>query len=80
GVTGRPGTVAEVTGVAELRAHPDVLVVDIAARKGSVVRAARDNWDRLGMVAVTAEDTAKAVLLCEELVATRLTVRMEGDR
>ncbi|MGJ3561619.1 hypothetical protein ACR6C2_38575 [Streptomyces sp. INA 01156] len=44
-----------------------------------MVRETRDNWDRLGMVAVTAPDTDEAVRLCEELVATRLTVRMEGD-
>ncbi|WP_405871401.1 ATP-grasp domain-containing protein [Streptomyces sp. NBC_00005] len=79
GLIGRPGTVAEVTGVEELRARPDVLAVDIAARKGSVVRAAQDNWDRLGLLAVTAPDTDKAVLLCEELAATGLTVRMEGE-
>lgn len=68
-----------MTGVEELRARPDVLAVDIAARKGSVVRAAQDNWDRLGLLAVTAPDTDKAVLLCEELAATGLTVRMEGE-
>ena len=79
GLLGRPGTVAEVIGAEQLRTHPDVLAVDIAARKGTVLRAARDNWDRLGLVAVTAPDTGKAVLLCEELVATRLTVRMEGE-
>ncbi|MFJ3422114.1 ATP-grasp domain-containing protein [Streptomyces sp. NPDC086082] len=79
GLLGRPGTVAEITGAEELRAHPDVLAVDIAARKGSVLRAARDNWDRLGLIAVTGPDTDKAVLLCEELVATGLTVRMEGE-
>ena len=79
GLIGRPGTVAEITGAEELRAHPDVLAVDIAARKGSVLRAARDNWDRLGLIAVTAPDTDKAVLLCEELAATGLTVRMETE-
>ncbi|MFF5307552.1 ATP-grasp domain-containing protein [Streptomyces sp. NPDC013161] len=79
GLIGRPGTVAEITGAEELRAHPDVLAVDIAARKGSVLRAARDNWDRLGLIAVTAPTTDKAVLLCEELAATGLTVRMETE-
>ncbi|MFD5496349.1 ATP-grasp domain-containing protein [Streptomyces sp. NPDC001812] len=79
GILARPGRVAAVEGVEELRLHPAVLAVDIAARPGSVVRETRDNWDRLGMVAVTAPDTDEAVRLCEELVATRLTVRMEGD-
>jgi biotin carboxylase len=79
GLLGRPGTVAEVSGVEELRAHPDVLAVDIAARPGTVLRATQDNWDRLGLVAVTAPDTDKAVLLCEELVAGGLTVRMEDE-
>ncbi|WP_198035149.1 ATP-grasp domain-containing protein [Streptacidiphilus rugosus] len=79
GVIGREGTVREVEGVTELRAHPDVIALDLAARPGTVVPATRDNWDRLGMLAVTAADTDKAVLLCEELLATRLTIRMEGE-
>lgn len=79
GVIGRPGRVAEIGGVDELRAHPSVLAFDLAARSGSVIRPVQDNWDRLGLLAVTAPDTDEAVRLCEELIATVLTVTMEGD-
>ncbi|WP_199536827.1 ATP-grasp domain-containing protein [Spongiactinospora gelatinilytica] len=79
GLVGRPGRIAAVEGVEELRKHPDVLAVDVSARPGAVVRRMRDNWDRLGLVAVAASDTDKAVRLCEELIET-VTVRMEGDR
>ncbi|MFE9255792.1 ATP-grasp domain-containing protein [Streptomyces sp. NPDC006879] len=79
GLTAAPGKVVSVEGVEELRAHPAVLAVDLAARAGSRVRPMQDNWDRLGLLAVTASDTDKAVLLCEELLATRLTVRMDKD-
>ncbi|MBW5484679.1 ATP-grasp domain-containing protein [Streptomyces bambusae] len=71
-----PGTVEAVEGAAQLRAHKAVLAVDLAARPGSVVRRTRDNWDRLGLVAVTASDTDEAVRLCEELVATHLVIRV----
>ncbi|GAA2149077.1 hypothetical protein GCM10009760_41880 [Kitasatospora kazusensis] len=79
GVIGRPGQVAEIGGVEELRAHPSVLALDLAASAGSVIRPVQDNWDRLGLLAVTAPDTDAAVRLCEELLATVLTVRMEGE-
>ncbi|MER5641337.1 ATP-grasp domain-containing protein [Kitasatospora sp. NPDC002227] len=79
GVLSRPGRVAEISGVEELRAHPAVLAFDLAARAGSVIRAAEDNWDRLGLLAVTAPDTDEAVRLCEELVGTVLTIRLEGE-
>ncbi|MZD06700.1 ATP-grasp domain-containing protein, partial [Streptomyces sp. SID5785] len=78
-VADRPGVVERIEGVDALRAHPAVHAVDISVHEGSVVRAAQDNWDRLGLVTVTASDTDKAVLLCEELTATRLTVRMAGE-
>ncbi|MEV6209048.1 ATP-grasp domain-containing protein [Kitasatospora sp. NPDC051914] len=79
GVIGRPGRVAEITGVDELRTHPAVLAFDLAARVGSVIRPIQDNWDRLGLLAVTAPDTDAAVLLCEQLRDTVLTVRMEDE-
>ncbi|MDH6577347.1 ATP-grasp domain-containing protein [Kitasatospora sp. MAP5-34] len=81
GVIAPPGRVAEIGGVDELRAHPAVLAFDLAARSGSVIRPMEDNWDRLGLLAVTAPDTDAAVRLCEELIDTVLTVRMEdGSR
>ncbi|WP_441246982.1 ATP-grasp domain-containing protein [Kitasatospora sp. McL0602] len=79
GVVSRPGQIAEIGGVDELRAHPGVLAFDLAARPGSVIRPMQDNWDRLGLLAVTAPDTDAAVRLCEELIDTVLKVRMEGE-
>ncbi|MFD8599631.1 ATP-grasp domain-containing protein [Kitasatospora sp. NPDC059646] len=77
GIVGRPGRVAEITGADELRAHPAVLALDLAARPGSVIRPIQDNWDRLGLLAVSAADTDAAVALCEELLRDGLTVRIE---
>ncbi|MGW6391719.1 ATP-grasp domain-containing protein [Streptomyces sp. NPDC055103] len=79
GIVGRPGRVAAITGVDELRAHPSVLALDLAARPGSVIRPIQDNWDRLGLLAVTARDTDAAVALCEHLLDTVLTVRIEDE-
>ncbi|GFH35739.1 ATP-grasp domain-containing protein [Streptomyces pacificus] len=77
GIVGRPGRVAAITGADELRAHPSVLALDLAARPGSVIRPIQDNWDRLGLLAVTAAGTDEAVVLCEKLLATVLTVSIE---
>ncbi|RSS81026.1 ATP-grasp domain-containing protein [Streptomyces sp. WAC06614] len=75
-VLAAPGTVEAIEGAERLRAHPSVLALDLSARPGSVVHATRDNWDRLGLLAVTAPDTDTAVELCEHLTATRLTIRV----
>ncbi|MEV0963734.1 ATP-grasp domain-containing protein [Streptomyces sp. NPDC049910] len=79
GIVGRPGRVAAITGADELRAHPSVLALDLAARPGAVIRPIQDNWDRLGLLAVTAAGTDEAVGLCEELLATVLTVSIEDE-
>ncbi|MET9102237.1 ATP-grasp domain-containing protein [Streptomyces antibioticus] len=79
GILGRPGRVTAITGADELRAHPSVLALDLAARTGSVIRPIQDNWDRLGLLAVTAPDTDTAVALCEELLDTVLTVSIEDE-
>ncbi len=71
-----PGRVEGIEGIEELRAHPAVLAVDLAAHDGAIVRPMQDNWDRLGLVAVTAEDTDAAVKLCEDLVATAVAFHM----
>ncbi|MEU0334063.1 ATP-grasp domain-containing protein [Streptomyces sp. NPDC006193] len=62
-----PGTVTAVSGVEEIAARPDVLAAQVSVRPGDTVRPLRDNWDRLGFVAVRAEDTDAAVALCERL-------------
>jgi biotin carboxylase len=77
-VTGRPGDLVEsVDGVAEARALGDVLAVRISARPGDTVRPLRDNWDRLGLVAVTGKDTTAAIRRGAELVGTVLKVRLK---
>ncbi|MER7572658.1 ATP-grasp domain-containing protein [Streptomyces sp. NPDC126514] len=77
-VTGRPGDLVEsVDGVAEARALADVLAVRVSARPGDTVRPLRDNWDRLGLVAVTGKDTTAAIRRGAELVGTVLKVRLK---
>jgi biotin carboxylase len=76
-VTCEPGTVTAVSGVEEVAAHPDVLAARITARPGDRVRPLRDNWDRLGFVAVRAGDTDAAVALCERLIGD---IQIDTDR
>ncbi|MET9444918.1 ATP-grasp domain-containing protein [Streptomyces sp. NPDC006610] len=77
-LVGRPGDVVEsVEGVAEAEALPDVLAVRVGARPGETVRPLRDNWDRLGLVAVTGEDTAAAVRRGAELIGGVVKVRVK---
>ncbi len=45
-----------------------MLDVRITASPGDRVRALRDNWDRLGLVAVTGADTTAAIRRGAELV------------
>ncbi|KUN06006.1 carboxylase [Streptomyces yokosukanensis] len=78
-VVGRPGDVVDaVDGVAEAQALADVLAVRISARPGETVRPLRDNWDRLGLVAVTGEDTTAAIRRGAELVGAVVKVRLTG--
>ncbi|MGW0599374.1 ATP-grasp domain-containing protein [Streptomyces sp. NPDC002776] len=77
-VIGRPGDLVEsVDGVAEAQALADVLAVRVSARPGQTVRPLRDNWDRLGLVAVTGEDTTAAIRRGAELIGTVLKVRLK---
>ncbi|MER6671780.1 ATP-grasp domain-containing protein [Streptomyces sp. NPDC000983] len=77
-VVGRPGdVVASVDGESEARALPEVLAVRISAAPGETVRPLRDNWDRLGLVAVSGADTTDAVRRGAEIVGTVLKVRVE---
>lgn len=76
-IVGAPGRVSSVEGVEEARAREGVLDVRISAHPGDVVRPVRDNWDRLGMVAVTGADTAAAVQrgidLIQDVIAIQVT-------
>ncbi|MDG4860910.1 carboxylase, partial [Streptomyces sp. T-3] len=69
-----PGIVTAVKGLEDVAAHPDVLAAEVSVRPGDVVRPLRDNWDRLGHVAVRAADTDSAVQLCERLAAEDIRI------
>ncbi|MGW1766607.1 ATP-grasp domain-containing protein [Streptomyces sp. NPDC002073] len=72
-----PGTVTAVAGVEQVAARPDVVNVSVSVKAGDTVRPLRDNWDRIGFVAVRAEDTDAAVRLCEELTSRTIRVDVE---
>ncbi|WP_433241348.1 ATP-grasp domain-containing protein [Streptosporangium sp. CA-135522] len=70
------GRIEGVEGVETVRARPDVLIAQVTASAGDVVRPLADNWDRLGLVAVRGSDTDAAVRLCEDLVANSVNIRL----
>lgn len=75
-VPSEPGTVTAVSGVDEVRAHPDTFIVDVGVEVGDVIPELRDNHDRVGMVAVTGPDSDRAVKLCDELVGDTLRIQV----
>ena len=78
-LVGGPGRVESISGVEEALATADVLKVQITARPGDTVRAVRDNWDRLGLVAVTAADTASAIRRGAELISDTIRIQVRGE-
>jgi len=62
-----PGEVVAIEGEDEVRAHPDVIGLDLAVGVGDRVRPLRTSWDRVGQVLVTAPTTERAVALADEL-------------
>ncbi|MDX6741639.1 ATP-grasp domain-containing protein [Actinocorallia sp. A-T 12471] len=70
------GTVASISGAAATRALPEVLDLRLTATPGAPTRPLRDNWDRLGLVAVTGHDTDAAIRAGERIVAEVLDVRV----
>lgn len=66
-LTAEPGTVVAIEGADEVRAHPDVLDLELEVEVGDVVRAVTDNFFRSGELLVTATETAAAVELAESL-------------
>ncbi|WP_322769061.1 ATP-grasp domain-containing protein [Frankia sp. Cr1] len=73
-----PGRVEAVDGVEAARRQDGVLAVRITAKPGDVVRSVRDNWDRLGLVAVTGPDTTAAIQRGADLVRDTIAVRVLG--
>ncbi|MFG3407811.1 ATP-grasp domain-containing protein [Streptomyces sp. NPDC048142] len=78
-LVGEPGRVESVDGVAEALRQDGVIDVRISARPGDTVRPVRDNWDRLGLVAVAGPDTAAAVRRGAEVISDTIRVRVLGD-
>ncbi|MBM7075196.1 ATP-grasp domain-containing protein [Micromonospora humida] len=79
-VVGPPGRVLSVEGVPEAARQPDVLAVRISARPGDEVRPLRDNWDRLGLVAVTGPTVVAAAQRGARLVDEFIRIRIRDDR
>jgi biotin carboxylase len=69
-----PGRVTSVDGFAELRTRPDVIAAESLVGIGDEVRPLRDNFDRLGLVAVTGPDTGAAVSLCDKLTSVSVEI------
>ncbi|MFJ6610261.1 ATP-grasp domain-containing protein [Streptomyces sp. NPDC091289] len=78
-LVGEPGRVESVDGVAEALRQEGVIDVRISAEPGDTVRPVRDNWDRLGLVAVAGPDTAAAVRRGAEVISDTIRVRVLGD-
>jgi biotin carboxylase len=77
-LVGHPGVVESVDGVGEAFEADDVLDVRISVKPGDVVRSLRDNWDRLGLVAVTGADTTAAIERGAELIRDTIEIRITG--
>ena len=67
---GSTGRVVEVGGLEEVGARPEVLAAELSVKVGDVLRPLRNNWDRLGLVAVRGCDSEAAVDLCYELMGS----------
>jgi biotin carboxylase len=78
-VVSGPGRVESIDGVDKAVELDDVLAVRISAKPGDVVHALRDNWDRLGLVAVTGRDTTAAIERGAELIRDTLQIRVATD-
>ncbi|WP_051400036.1 ATP-grasp domain-containing protein [Haloechinothrix halophila] len=79
-IVGDPGTVTSVAGTEEATRADDVLDVRLTAKPGDEVRTLRDNWDRLGLVAVTGADTTAAVARGARLIGDHIRIAVDtGD-
>ncbi|SDG49075.1 ATP-grasp domain-containing protein [Lentzea fradiae] len=76
-VVGAPGRVVSVAGAEEAAAAPEALVVRVSAKPGDEVRALRDNWDRLALVAVTGADADAAIANGARLIDEVIDIRVE---
>ncbi|MFJ3876116.1 ATP-grasp domain-containing protein [Streptomyces sp. NPDC090077] len=76
---GTPGTrVESVDGIEEARAAEGVISVTPSAKPGDEVRVLQDNWDRLGLIAVAAEDTSAAIRRGAEVIREHVRITLAG--
>jgi hypothetical protein len=68
--------VVAVGGIEELRAQPEVIFAELKVQAGDMVRPLRDNWDRLGLVAVAGPNSDAAVARCKELIHASVRIEM----
>ena len=66
-------------GVADAAALDGVLEVRVTAKPGDTVHSIRDNWDRLGLVAVTGPDTTAAIRRGAEVIEEAIRIRVAGE-
>ncbi len=78
-LVGDPGRVLSVEGVEEAARQDDVLTVRISVKPGDEVRPLRDNWDRIGLVAVTAGTADVAAVRGAQVIEDHIRVRIQGD-
>ncbi|GAA4823211.1 ATP-grasp domain-containing protein [Streptomyces ziwulingensis] len=78
-LVGDPGRVESVSGVEEALSRTDVLDVRLSVAPGDAVRALKDNWDRLGLVAVTGPDATTAIRRGAELIRDTVEIRIARD-
>ncbi len=76
-LTPRPGRVRSIKGLDEVRAHPDVVEVEVAVEVGDQVPPLRQSADRAGFVLVGAPTADAAVATSAEL-AGRVVIGTEG--
>lgn len=76
-LVGTPGTTVEsVAGLDEARAAEGVISVTVGAKPGDGVRVLTDNWDRLGLIAVAAEDTTAAIRRGAEVIREHIRITL----
>lgn len=78
-LVGEPGRVESVSGVERARGRQGVLDVKVSVSPGDTVRSLRDNWDRLGLIAVAGPDTTAAIRRGAEIIDTCVEIRVAGD-
>ncbi|MFH7595610.1 hypothetical protein WDV06_10985 [Streptomyces racemochromogenes] len=65
-----------VAGLDEARAAEGVISVTVGAKPGDGVRVLTDNWDRLGLIAVSAEDTTAAIRRGAQVIREHVRVTL----